>query len=116
MVILFGQFIPLYLVILQEYMVQGVNQPLKRLLTHLRLQLTFPHCDAVPSHPCHFALRFNIPCFVPLYLSAPIFHIRLWQHKSIASLMAVPEATVHEYHRPVPSQHDVWSPWQTLVI
>ena len=118
----------------QEYLVERERQRFQSLFPHLWLQLTFPDGDAVPAHRSQFMLHFQVSLLVPLYLRHPKLTIRLRNLATLgiikffaplafwrevggeAHIVSMPETPIHKDTRPVLSHHDIWFPWQSLVI
>ena len=106
----------------------------QRMVAHGRLQFTLPHRDAVPPHPCQFLLRLPVPLYVSCYLLypiSPVCHRNLTTFRILnivnplviqrevsgkAYIMPMPEASIHEYARPVLPQHQVRMSRQPLMI
>ena len=53
--------------------------------------------------------------FLAFQLTLPLC-VGLRQSEILAAVMPMPEAAVHEYHRPVFSQHEVGMPWQSRMV
>ena len=103
----FRQFIPPDMMIFQEDMVQRKSQGFQSFLPDSRLQFAFPYHDSMPSH-------FSQPVqhlMVPLPVSPDLLHpepgVRFRHHIIFASLMSVPEASVHQNTGAIFPQHNI---------
>lgn len=115
-VIMLRQTVGLRHSVLKKYMVQCVSQRLKRLGTHLGLQLTLPHRDAMPPHFREPVLLFLVAFPVALYLVLPEINICLGQTEIPAILMTMPETSVHKNNSPVFSQYNIGMTGQTGMV
>lgn len=102
--------------VVQEDLVERQLQALERGLAAVRLQLTLPHGDAVPPHACQLVLHLLVALLVAVHLLEPEVGVRLRQRVVLASLMLVPEASVHEDAGVVAPQHDVGPSRQSSVV
>lgn len=80
------------------------------------LQLTFPGNHDVPACTSQFAFDTLVPDYVPGELGLPEGDIRLRIGSDLATGMTMPEAPMHEEHRPVPREHEVWLAGQSLHV
>ena len=113
---LFRQLVPLYLVVFEEDVVEGVFERLQRLFSYFGLQLTFPNCDAVPAHACQFVLFFLVAGLVAFYLRLPEVCPTLRHHEILATLVAMPKATVDKDDSSILSHHDIRMPRQAWMV
>ena len=113
---LIGKCVVVGLAVLQVYAVERVGQRLQGLSSDGRLQLAFPHCDAVPSHFCQAHLLFTVALLVACYLGLPKVRARLGQTKQVAALMPMPETSVYEDNRAELPQHNVWMSRQARMV
>lgn len=102
--------------ILQENVVDSECKRLQCLFSHLRLQLTFPHCNAVPSHLCQLLLLFLVTLFVTHDFLLPKVCVRLGQSEVLTAIMPMPKAAVDKDARAVLPQHNVWMTRQTRIV
>ena len=105
--------------ILQPNLIQGEGQRLQRLLPDLRLQLTFPNSDAMPTHIRQHLLLLNIPLLISSDLRHPELPISLRNLATLRILslrkihmMAVPKASVNKNARSIFPQHQIRMSWQ----
>ena len=106
----------------------------QRMVAHGRFQFTLPHRNAVPSHLCQFLLCLPVTLYVSCYLPRPILPVGIWNPAALrilniviplairregrdeAYIVPMPEASIHEYARPVLPLHQVWVSRQPLMI
>ena len=93
--------------IFQEDMVQRKGQGLQGFLPDSRFQFAFPYHDSMPSHFCQPMQHLMVPFLIPSDLILPELGIRFRNHVILASLMSVPEASVHQNTGAIFPQHDV---------
>ena len=102
--------------VVEENFVERQLQATKGSLAAIRSQLTFPHRDAMPPHAGQLVLHGLVPFLVAVHLLEPEVAVGLRKHIVFASLMLVPETTVHEDAGSVPTQHNIWLPRQPRMI
>ena len=95
------------MMIFQEDMVKGKSQRLQGLLPDSRFQFAFPYHDGMPSHFCQPMQHLMVPFLIPPDFILPELGIRFRNHVILASLMSVPEASVHQNTGAIFPQHDV---------
>lgn len=86
-------------------------QPPCEALSHARLvqsERTFPHDGHAPAGLAKLVNRPSIAFPVPAELFEPEIGTSRGQAKERASLVVVPEATVHEDNRSPARQYDIW--------
>lgn len=96
-------------------MVKREGQVFQRLVSHWFLQLALPHRDAMPAHGCQSLLHFLVALLIALYLASPKVDTCLGEAKS-ATIMAMPEATIHKDTGAVFSQHNVGMTGQPTMV
>ena len=112
----FGYFIASYAMVVKVYTVESECQGLQGLCSYSRLQLTFPHRDAMPSHWCKSLLFSQVTSLIAFYLCIPKICVSLWQHVILAVLVPMPETTVDKDYRTILAQHNIWMTRQTRVV
>ena len=95
-----------------ECLVEGVES----LFSVSGFQLAFPDDDDSPALGLQLSPLLLIALLVPDDLGLPEFRVGFGHGIVLATLVAVPEASVDEHHRPVLGQHDVRFPRQPLLI
>lgn len=86
------------------------------MLTYGGLQLAFPYRDAVPSHFRQTNLFVLVTLLVALNLACPELDVGSRKSEVFATLMTMPETTVHEDYRAVFAQHYVGMSRQAWMI
>lgn len=109
-------FIASYAMVVKIYAVESECQRLQGLCSYSRLQLTFPHRDAMPSHRCKLVLFSQVTSLIALYLCFPKICVSLWQHIILAVLVPMPKTTVYKDYRTILTQHNIWMTRQTRVV
>ena len=71
------------------------------------LELAFPDDQDLPAHAAQPADMLPVVRHVPRKFVRPELPVALRGGGALAALVPVPEAAMHEHHRPVPRQHDV---------
>ena len=112
----FRQFIFSDMMIFQEDMVQRKGKRLQRLLPDSRFQLAFPDDDGMPSHFCQPMQHLMVPLPVPPDLILPELGIRFRHHIILASLMSMPEASIHQNAGTILPEHNIRFPRQPWMI
>ena len=103
----FRQFISPDMMIFQEDMVQRKSKRLQRLLPDSRFQFTFPDNNGMPSHFCQPMQHFMVPFPVSPDFLHPEPGIRFRNHVILASLMSMPEASIHQNAGAILPQHNI---------
>lgn len=106
-VILFWKFVTLDAMVIEKNAVERKSQRFQSSFPDSGFQLTFPYCDAMPSHRGKFALVFYVSITVAFNLRFPESGVALWNYIILASFVSMPEATVHEDACPIFAKHDV---------
>ena len=102
--------------VLQVDVIEGESKSLQCLFPNIRLQLTLPNSDAVPTHLCQFLLLFLVPFLVPLNLLLPKVGIRLWHPEVLASIVSMPKASVDKHARAVLAQYNIRMARQARIV
>ena len=103
----FRQFISPDMMIFQEDMVEGKGQGLQGLLPDCWFQFTFPDNNGMPSHFCQPKQHLMVPFPVSPDFLHPEPGIRFRNHVILASLMSMPEASIHQNAGAILSQHNI---------
>ena len=103
----FRQFISSDMMIFQEDMVQGKGQGFQGLLPDSRFQFTFPDDDGMPSHLCQPMQHLMVPLPVSPDFLHPEPGIRFRNHVILASLMSMPEASIHQNTGTILPEHNI---------
>ena len=94
-------------IVLQEDLVQREDKALKSQFAVLGFELALPHLDDVPTHTAELEAFGKVALAVTLDLGLPEVGARLGKNEVSATLVAVPEATVHEDDGTILAKHDV---------
>lgn len=103
----FRQFIPPDMMIFQEDMVQRKGKGFQGLLPNCRFQFTFPDNDGMPSHFSQPMQHFMVPFPVSPDFLHPKPGIRFRNHVILASLMSMPEASIHQNAGAILPQYNI---------
>ena len=103
----FRQFISPDMMIFQEDMVEGKGQGLQGFLPDCRFQFTFPDDDGMPSHFCQPMQHLMVSLPVSPDFILPELGIRFRNHVILASLMSMPEASIHQNAGAILPQHNI---------
>ena len=120
--------------VLQPNAVQCEGYRLQCFFPPTRLQFALPHRDAVPAHLGQFPLFLLVTFLVSAYFRHPELTVRLWNLAALrtlqaysplalwrggggeATLVSMPETSIHKDARPVFPQHQVRMSRQSLMI
>ena len=95
------------MMIFQEDMVQRKSKRLQRLLPDSRLQFAKTDNDCMPSHFSQPMQHLMVPLSVSPDLILPKLGIRFRHHIILASLMSMPEASIHQNAGTILSEHNI---------
>ena len=62
-----------------------------------------------------FSINF-VPLDIFMEFIVPEVRVAFGRCRNFATLMSMPEATVHQDNRLEPRENDIWFPWQSLVM
>ena len=79
-------------------------------------QCTFPDDRNSPSKLQQLLPVVSVADGIAFELCLPILRVRRWRRGETATGVSMPEATVHEAHRVVFPENQVWRSWKAFVM
>lgn len=96
-------------------MVKREGQGAQGGLARLALQLTFPHCDAMPAHLGEFLLHLFVTLLVSCNLPNPKVGVGLG-HPELLAFMPMPKTTIYKNAGSILSKYQIRTSWQTRAV
>lgn len=112
----FRELIAFDAMVLKIDAIESVGQRLQSVVPCCRLQVTFPHRDAVPAHCGKLLQLFLVASAVTLYLSCPVLCVALRYNEVFAAFVPMPKAAINKDDCAEFAEDNVRMPRQTWVV